>query len=328
VNGAAYTGKSALVAGGLGFIGSNLAIRLVELGARVTVVDSLLPDMGGNPFNLAPVAEEVEVSDVDLRDTARLAPLLRGQDVVFNLAGQVSHVDSMTDPVADLDINCRGQLSLLEACRRECPGATVVFAASRQQYGRPRYLPVDEAHPLDAVDVNGVHKTAAEAALLLYGRVYGLRGASLRLTNTYGPRMQIRHPRQGFVAWFVRLALEGRELELMGGGSTIRDFNHVDDVVEAFVACGVREEAVGEVFNLGSEPVTLREFAEALLEAAGGGSVRAIPFPEDRARIEIGDVHCDWRKINGTLGWAPTVSLAEGLARTVEYYRAHREHYL
>src|ERR671924_2131460 len=230
-----YRGKSVLVTGGLGFIGSNLAIELVGLGADVTVVDSLVPDLGGNRFNVAPVADRLSVYEIDLRDTAALSALVEGVDVVFAIAGNVSHIDSMCDPFTDLELNYRAQLSLLEALRGTNSRARVVYAGSRQQYGRPHYLPVDEAHPLDAIDVNGVNKTAAEAATLLYHRVYGIPTCSLRLTNTYGPRMQMRHPRQGFVPWFVRLAVDGGEIELFGGGESLRDFNEVEDVVAAFL---------------------------------------------------------------------------------------------
>jgi UDP-glucose 4-epimerase len=326
VNKAAYAGKPVLVTGGLGFIGSNLAIRLVELGADVTVVDSLVPELGGNRFNLLSVEGRVRVSTADLRDGAD--DLVEGQEVVFSIAGNVSHVDSMADPLSDLELNCRSQLSLLESLRRRNPDARVVFAGSRQQYGRPRYLPVDEEHPLEPVDVNGINKAAAESAVLLYHRVHGLPSCSLRLTNTYGPRMQMRHPRQGFVAWFVRLAVEGREIELFGGGESLRDFNEVQDVVDAFLLCGTEDAAVGQIFNLGHpEPVTVRQFAELLLDVAGSGSLRERPFPEDRARIDIGSVFADYGKIRERLGWEPRVGLREGLERMVEYYRQHLERY-
>jgi UDP-glucose 4-epimerase len=328
VSQSAYAGKSVLVTGGLGFIGSNLAIRLVELGADVTVVDSLVPELGGNRFNLAPVEDRLQVSAADLRDTAALDDLVDGQDVVFSVAGQVSHIDSMTDPISDLEINCRSQLSLLEALRRRNPEARVIYAGSRQQYGRPRYLPVDEEHPLEPIDMNGIHKAATESATLLYHRVHGLPTCSLRLTNTYGPRMQMRHPRQGFVAWFVRLAVEGREIELFGGGESLRDFNEVEDVVNAFLLCGTDDAAVGQVFNLGHpDPVTVRQFAELVVDVAGGGSLRERPFPADRARIDIGSVFADHGKIRERLGWEPRIGLREGLGRMVDYYRRYREHY-
>jgi UDP-glucose 4-epimerase len=268
----------------------------------------------------------VHVSTADLRDGAD--DLVDGQEVVFSIAGNVSHVDSMADPISDLELNCRSQLALLEALRRRNPQARVVYAGSRQQYGRPRYLPVDEEHPLEPVDVNGINKAAAESAVLLYNRVHGLPACSLRLTNMYGPRMQMRHSRQGFVAWFVRVAVEGREIELFGSGESLRDFNEVEDVVDAFVLCGTEDAAVGEVFNLGHpEPVTVRQFAELLLDVTGGGSLRERPFPQDRARIDIGSVFADYSKIRERLGWEPRVGLREGLERMVDYYRHHREHY-
>jgi UDP-glucose 4-epimerase len=316
------------VTGGLGFIGSNLAIRLVELGANVTVVDALIEGHGGNRFNIEPVRDRLRLEIADVRDQPAIEDLVGRQDVIFHLAGQVSHVDSMTDPVRDLELNYRSALSLLEACRRRNGDGRVVFAASRQQYGKPRYLPVDEQHPLDPVDVNGVDKAAAEASLLVYHRAHGLPACSLRLTNTYGPRMQMRHARQGFAAWFVRLALEGREIELYGGGSALRDFNYVDDVVDAFLVAGRSEEAIGEVYNLGHpDPTSVRGFAESLLEAVGGGSLRDVPFPEERSRIDVGSVYADFQKIRGELGWEPRTSLRKGLARTVEYFRAHRAAY-
>ncbi|MBA2567899.1 MAG: NAD-dependent epimerase/dehydratase family protein [Actinobacteria bacterium] len=324
----AYKGRAALVAGGLGFIGSNLAIRLVGLGADVTVVDASIPGHGANAFNLDPVRDQVRIVGADLRDGERMDVLVRGQEVVFSLAGQVSHLDSMADPLADLGLNYASQLSLLEACRRSNPHARVIFAGSRQQYGRPQYLPVDESHPLTPIDVNGINKTAAERAFLLYHEVYGMATCALRLTNTYGPRMQMRHPRQGFASWFVRLALEGREIELFGGGVALRDFNYVGDVVDAFLACGADDRALGEVFNLGhARPVSLREFTEILLDLAGGGSSRDVPFPPERASIDVGNVYADFSKIREALGWSPRVDLREGLALTVEYYRAHYKHF-
>jgi UDP-glucose 4-epimerase len=324
----AYAGKPVLVTGGLGFVGSNLAIRLLDLGAVVTVVDSLLPGLGANWFNLAEVEGRVRVNTADLRDGPELDAFVDGQEIVFALAGNVSHVDSMIDPIRDLEINCRSQLSLLEALRRRNPTARVVYAGSRQEYGRPRYLPLDEEHPLDPVDVNGIHKAAAENATLLYHRIHGMATCSLRLTNTYGPRMQMRHPRQGFVAWFVRLAVEGREIELFGGGDSLRDFNEVEDVVDAFLLCGTADAAVGEVFNLGHpEPVTVRGFAQLLVDVVGGGSLTERPFPPDRELIDIGSVFMDYGKIRKRLGWEPRVGLRDGLARMVDYYRRHREHY-
>jgi UDP-glucose 4-epimerase len=323
-----WQGRRVLITGGLGFIGSNLAIRLVELGADVAVVDSLIPGYGGNRFNVGPVVDRVDVNISDIRDEYSLPQLLEGRDVVFNLAGQVSHIDSMERPRDDLEINCAAQLSLLEAVRRVSPAARVVFAGSRQQYGRPRFLPLTEDHPLHPIDVNGINKTAGESYHLLYHEVYGLETASLRLTNTYGPRMLMEHARQGFIAWFVRQAVEGEQIQIFGDGSQLRDFNYVDDVVDAFLRVGASGHAVGRVYNLGHpEPVSLRELTEVLLDVAGEGSYTLVPFPEDRARIDIGSVYADSSRIREELGWEPRVPLRDGLARMVEYYREHRDRY-
>ena len=323
-----YAGRRVLITGGAGFIGSNMAVRLVAGGADVTVADAMIPDHGGNLHNLAPVADDIRVEVVDVRDTEQTPRLIEGMDVIFSLAGQVSHIDSMADPVTDLEINCRSQLTLLEACRHHNPHARLVFAASRQQYGRAQSLPLTESHPMAPIDVNGVNKIAGEMYYLLYHQVYGMATCSLRLTNTYGPRMQMRHPRQGFIPWFVRLAVDREPISIFGDGSQLRDFNYVDDAVEAFLLAGARDEAVGEVFNLGAEPpASLKEFVETLLDVVGGGSYELVPFPADRARIDIGDAYADYSRIREHLGWEPHVPLREGLERMVAYYATERDHY-
>ncbi|MHC5211954.1 MAG: NAD-dependent epimerase/dehydratase family protein [Planctomycetota bacterium] len=326
---ARWKGRPVLITGGLGFIGSNLARRLVDLGAEVTIMDGLIPDHGGNEFNVRDIRERVDLHISDVRDRAAMERLVAGKDVLFNLAGQVSHIDSMRDPFTDLDINCNSQLSILEACRHANPDMTVVYAASRQQYGRPRYLPVDEQHVVRPVDVNGINKTAGEAYHLVYGEVYGLRAVSLRLTNTYGQGQLVRHDRQGFIGWFVRQAVEGRTIELYGDGSQRRDLNHVDDVVEAFLLAAAVEGAPGRVYNLaGDEPVSLRTLAELLVECSGRGEVVCVPWPEDRKPIDIGDYHGSHALITRELGWTPRVSLRDGMMRTVRYYQEHLAHYL
>jgi UDP-glucose 4-epimerase len=324
-----YRGRKVLVTGGLGFIGSNLCRTLADLGASVLAVDSLLPDYGGNLYNLAGYEDKVRINIADVRGHG-MEYLVRGQDVLFNLAGQVSHIDSMTDPVTDLEINCTSQLRILEALRRSSPEAKVVYAGTRQVYGKPQYLPVDEKHPLRPTDVNGINKISGEMYHLVYHSVYGLRASSLRLTNTYGPRQLIRHNRQGFIAWFVRKALLGEEIQIFGDGEQKRDFNHVDDVVDAFLRAGAMEAADGEVFNLGGEaPVALIDLAKMLVEIAGrGGAYRLVPFPPDRKKIDIGDFYADTTKIRTTLGWQPKIPLRDGLARTIDYYREHAGHYL
>lgn len=326
--GQVYRDRAVLVTGGLGFIGSNLAHRLVELGARVSLVDALLPQCGGNLFNIRGLEDKVHLDTSDVRDRSSMNHLVRGQDFLFNLAGQISHIDSMTDPYTDLDINCRAQLSILEACRQFNREVRIVYAGTRQIYGRPEYLPVDEDHLLHPTDVNGINKMAGEGYHLVYCQVYGIRATSLRLTNTYGPRQLLRHPRQGFAPWFIRLALEGKGISVFGDGSQKRDFNYVDDVVEALLLVGASEHTVGEIYNLGGErPYSLLEFVELLLGEAGQGSYRLAPFPEDRARIDIGDYYGSFAKLESACGWRPRTPLPEGLRHTLAYYREHGQHY-
>ena len=323
-----FAGRRVLITGGLGFIGSNLARTLVGLGARVSIVDSLVPEYGGNRRNLAGITARVKVHIADVRDWPRLPDLVRGQDFLFNLAGQTSHMDSMTDPQTDLDINCRAQLAILEACRLHNPGIRIVFASTRQIYGRPDYLPVDERHPLRPVDVNGINKMAGEAFHLLYSRVHGIAATALRLTNTIGPRMRVKDARQTFVGVWVRRLVEGEPFEVWGG-EQLRDFTYVDDAVEAFLLAAARPEAVGEVFNLGGPPrVTLQRLAELLVEINRGGSFVVREFPADRRRIDIGDYFADGRLIARRLGWKPRTDLRTALEQTVAYYRRELRHYI
>jgi UDP-glucose 4-epimerase len=319
-----YAGRRVLITGGLGFIGSTLARRLVDEGAEVTLVDSLIPEYGGNRANIAGIEDRVQVNISDVRDEHSLPALVRGQDVLFNLAGQTSHVDSLHDPYTDLEINCRAQLSILEACRHHNPEVKVVFASTRQLYGRPQYLPVDERHPVAPVDPNGVNKAAGEGYHLVYGAVYGLRTSVLRLTNTYGPRMRVKDDRQTFLGTWLRLAVQGEELLVFGDGTQRRDFTYVDDAAEAFALAGAHDEADGEVFNLGGAepPVSLLELAELV-----GAPYRLVPFPDERRSIDIGDYYADDRKIRDRLGWEPRVGLREGLERSLAYYREHGASY-
>lgn len=324
-----FRDKHVLITGGLGFIGSNLAHRLVSLGADVLIVDSLIPEYGGNVFNVHGLEEQLRVNIADVRDEHGLRYLVQGQDVIFNLAGQVSHTDSMIDPYTDLEINARSQLSLLEACRHGNPAAKVVFASTRQIYGRPEYLPVDERHPLQPADVNGINKLAGEWYHMVYHQVYGLRTVSLRLTNTYGPRMRIRDARQTFIGWWFRQLLEGQTLGIFGDGLQVRDFNYVDDVIEALLMVAFHEAADGQIYNLGSDdPINLLNLARLMIEVNGGGQYELRPFPDDRKRIDIGDYYGDYRRIRSKLGWRPLVGLRDGLTRTMDYFRANLEHYV
>lgn len=320
--------KRVLITGGLGFIGSNLAHRLVELGARVLLVDSLLPEYGGNPFNIRDIHGKVIINIADIRDETSMSYLVKGQDYIFNLAGQVSHIDSMRDPYTDLEMNCRGHLSILEACRKNNREVKMVYAGTRQQYGKPDYLPVDEKHLMHPTDVNGINKMAGEWYHLLYDEIYGIRSTSLRLTNTYGPRLLMKHDRQSFIGWFIRQIIDGETITIYGDGSQLRDFTYVDDAVEAFLLAAANEEANGEVFNLGGEkPISLRELVELLIQINGGGRYELAPFPEDRQRIDIGSFYADYSKISRLLGWRPKVSLEEGLQRTFDYYCRYKKYY-
>jgi UDP-glucose 4-epimerase len=316
------------VTGGCGFVGSNLAIRLVELGADVLVVDSMIPDYGGNEQNLEPVRSRLRIDPTDVRETGAMAKLLPDQEIIFNLAGQVSHIDSMRDPETDLEINSRAQLRLLDACRSANPDARVVFASTRQIYGRPQYLPVDERHPIRPTDVNGVNKLAGELYHQLYNDAFGLRTCCLRFTNIFGPRQLVRTDRQTFIGWFIHQILDDQTIEIFGDGSQLRDFTYVDDAVDVLLRAGAMDAAVGDVFNVGgTRPYSLLEVVRLMTSVANSGRYVVVPFPEGRRRIDIGSFYTDDTKVRRVLGWEPVVSFEEGLSRTFEYFRANREHY-
>jgi UDP-glucose 4-epimerase len=323
-----YAGRRVLISGGLGFIGSNLARSLVDLGARVTLVDSLVPEYGGNLFNIAGIEDRVQVNISDVRDEYSLRYLVQQKDLLFNLAGQTSHADSMQDPYTDLDINCRAQLSILESCRKHNPDIKIIFASTRQVYGKPEYLPVDEKHLLRPADVNGINKMAGEWYHIVYNNVYGVRACALRLTNTIGPRMRVKDARQTFVGTWIRQILEDEVFEVWDGGQ-VRDFTYVDDAVDALLLTASSEKTDGQVFNLGGTCViSLKELAELLIDVNGGGRYVVRSYPADRKKIDIGDYHADFSRIRSTLGWEPRVSLRDGLARTLAFYREHLKHYV
>ncbi len=324
-----YRGRRVMITGGLGFIGSNLAYRLVEVGAKVLLVDSLIPEYGGNLFNINGIEERVRVNVADVRQQSTMNFLVRDHDVIFNLAGQVSHIDSMQDPYTDLEINCRSQLSILEACRRYNPAVKVVFAGTRQVYGRPESVPVTEHHLVRPMDVNGINKAAGEYYHLVYNNVFGVRACSLRLTNVYGPRQLIKHDRQGFIAWFIRQAIEDHEIQIYGDGRQIRDFVYVDDCADAFLRAGATDASNGQVFNVGGfEPIAHRDLVELLIAAAGTGRYRFVEWPPEKKAIDIGDFYADSSLIRRTLGWEAVTPLRDGLTRTLDYYRKHMQHYV
>ena len=324
-----YRGRRVMITGGVGFIGSNLAHQLVDLGAEVLLVDSLIPEYGGNLFNIHDIKDQVRLNVADVRMQSTMEALVRDRDVIFNLAGQVSHIDSMRDPYTDLEINCRAQLSILEACRKYNRDVRVVFAGTRQVYGRPDYLPVDEKHLVRPADINGVNKAAGEYYHLLYNNVFDVRACSLRLTNVYGPRQLIRHNRQGFIGWFIRLALEDREIQVFGDGSQLRDFVYVADAADAFLRAGASDSCNGGVFNVGGDqPISHRELVHLLVRVAGSGRVRLVEWPADKKRIDIGSFYSDSTRFRATVGWQPCVGLEEGLRRTLAFYREHLERYV
>src|SRR5215203_3659146 len=324
-----YRGRRVMITGGLGFIGSNLARELADLDADVLVVDSLVPDYGGNLFNIAGYESRLRVNVGDVRQQTAMDVLVRDREVIFNLAGQVSHIDSMTDPLTDLEINCRGQLTLLEACRHHNRDAKIVYAGTRQVYGKPAKLPVDERHLVRPTDINGVNKAAAESYHLVYDQVFGMRACSLRLTNVYGTRQLIKHNRQGFIGWFIRLAVEGGEIQVYGDGSQLRDFVFVDDVVDACLRAGATDVVNGEALNVGgAQPISHRDLVQLLIKVAGGGSVRYVDWPQEKKAIDIGSFYSDSTRFSRAVGWSPRVSHEDGLRRSVDYYRAHLPHYL
>ncbi|MEO8480719.1 MAG: NAD-dependent epimerase/dehydratase family protein [Acidobacteriota bacterium] len=324
-----YRGRRVLITGGLGFLGSNLARDLVDLGADVLIVDSLLPDYGGNLFNLDGYESRLRVNIADIRQGTTMNYLVRGREVIFNLAGQVSHIDSMRDPHTDLEINCRSQLTLLEACRQHNPSTKVVYAGTRQIYGKPDRLPVDESHLVRPTDINGINKAAGEQYHLVYNNVFGVRACSLRLTNIYGPRQLIRHNRQGFIGWFIRLALEGREIQIYGDGSQVRDFVYVDDASDAFLRAGYHDACNGGVFNVGgSEPIAHRDLVSMLIAASGRGTLRFVEWPDEKRKIDIGSFYSDSTRLTEATGWTPEVDLRTGLTATLAYYREYFGRYV
>jgi UDP-glucose 4-epimerase len=324
-----YRGRRVMITGGLGFIGSNLARRLVELGADVLLVDSLIPDYGGNLFNVAGIEDRIRINVADVRQASTMNYLVRDREIIFNIAGQVSHIDSMRDPHTDLEINCHSQLTLLEACRHHNPAAKVVYASTRQIYGKPDALPVTEQHLVRPTDVNGINKAAGEYYHLVYNNVFGIRASALRLTNVYGPRQLLKHNRQGFIAWFIRLALEDREISIFGDGSQVRDFVFVDDAVDAFLRAAECDACNGEAFNVGGdEQLSHRELVKLLIDVAGTGRYRFVEWPADKKAIDIGSFYADSSRFRRVTGWTPKTRLRDGLAQTLAYYRAHLDQYV
>ena len=327
MDGSQLRGRKVLITGGLGFIGSNLARRLVQLGAEVTVLDSLLPRQGGSRTNVRGIEDQLRINISDQRNVLSLRHLVTDQDYIFNLAGQTSHMDSMSDPVEDLNLNCTAQLTLLEMCREHNPGCKIIYTSTRQIYGRPDYLPVDEKHLLRPTDINGINKVAGEAYHLLYNTVYGLRSTALRLTNTYGPRMRVKDARQTFLGIWIKLALQGEPFEVWGG-EQLRDFSYVEDVVDALLIAATSPETDGLAFNLSGDPVVSLAQVADMLAKATDGRFEVREFPADRKKIDIGDYYADDRLFRATTGWSPKTPLETGLNLTLDFYREHLAEYL
>jgi len=324
-----FKNKRVLITGGLGFIGSNLAIRLVDAGAKVTLVDSLIPTYGGNLFNIEPVKDRARVNISDVRDPHAMKYLVSKQDYLFNLAGQTSHMDSMEAPETDLNINVLAQLQILEACRHYNPEIRLIFASTRQIYGRPMRIPVDETHSLNPVDVNGINKLAGEQYHRLYYDVYGIRSTILRLTNTYGPRMRIKDARQTFLGIWIRRLLEGQPMQIFGDGTQVRDYNFVEDVVDAMLVTALSDNSYGQVYNLGSEQsLSLTDTARIMSDLHQNAPFEYVPFPKARKSIDIGDYQGSFEKIKSQLGWMPRTDFREGMRQTIDYYKQHFEKYI
>jgi UDP-glucose 4-epimerase len=323
-----FKDKNVLVTGGLGFIGSNLCIELVRMGAQVTIVDNMLPRQGGNLFNIRDIEDRVKVNVSDVRNELSMSHLVKDADYVFHLAGQVNHVDSMRNPLLDLDINCRGTMVLLEALRLRNRDAKVIFAGTRGEYGSSVKLPVDEDHPTNPKGIYAVTNLTAEKMVLVYDDVYGIKGACLRITNTFGPRHQMVHDEYGVFNWFIRKALEDAEIPVFGDGRILRDFLYVDDLVECLIMTALEEKAYGQVFNVGTGvPVSFIELAHTIVDVVGSGSLRFTEFTRERKEVEPGDYYADITKLKNTVGWSPKIPLEEGIRRTAEYYRKFRKEY-
>ncbi len=322
-----FKNKKILITGGLGFIGSTLAHRLAKIEADIYLIDSLIPEYGGNNFNINGIEDKVKVNIADVRDKHSMDYLVKDKDIIFNLAGTLSHIDSMNDPFTDLEINCKSQLSILESCRKNNRDVKIIFAGTRGQYGKADHLPVDEKHLMHPTDVNGINNIAGESYHILYNNIYGIRAVSLRLTNTYGPRHQMKHHKQGIINWFIRQLIEGQTVKLYGDGKQIRDINYVDDVVEALLLVACNEKASGEVFNLGGIPKNLIDLVETMIDVYGKGNYELIPFKDDLKKIEIGDYIANYEKVKNVVGWQPKISLEEGLRSSFDYYEKYRNHY-
>jgi len=324
----AFRGKRALVTGGMGFTGSNLAIALVNAGADVTIVDAMIPGYAGNLHNIEPIRDRVTVNFSDIRDANVMNYLVGGQDYVFHLAGQVDHVLSLTNPFPDIDINIKGAAILMEALRWHNPDAKLIYTGTRGQYGPAVSLPVNEEAATHPKGIYEISNLTAEKIIQVYNDVHGIASVLLRLTNCYGPRAQMEHPRYGVVNWFVRLAIADETIKVFGDGRILRDFLYIDDAVDAIIMCALEPKAIGQVLNVGiDQPTDFIELAETVIDVAGSGRWEHAPFTREREAQEPGDFYSDISKIRQLVGWEPRTCLKEGLRATVDFYRQHKAYY-
>lgn len=320
-----FAGKHVLITGGLGMIGSTIARKLAPFGARITLVDACIEPYGANDFNIAAIRDKVQVSVTDIRDKPAMGHLVKGQDIIFNLAGQVSHNDSLNNPFLDADINYIGHLNVLECVRRYAPEAVVLFAGSRLQFGRIEKNPVDESHPLRPRTPYALNKTAAENMYLFYHQVHRLRCVVFRIANPYGPRSQMKHSKYSMVNWFIRQAMENQAIKVFGDGCQVRDYIYVDDLADAFIRSAVSPACMGKVFNVGSGVgVRFKDMAETIVRAVKGGTVQFVPWPEDYINVETGDYVTDITRICRAIEWQPGTDFTAGVQLTVEYYRKNK----
>lgn len=324
----AFQGKRVLVTGGLGFIGSNLSARLMELGARVTIVDNMMPRLGGNLFNVKEIMDHIQINFSDVRDEHSMDYLVKDQDFIFHLAGQVNHVDSIRNPIQDLDINCRGTLVLLESCRKYNREVKVIFSGTRGEYGASVKLPVAEDHPTNPKGIYAVTNLSAEKMVLVYDDVHKISGICLRITNTYGPRHQMAHDEYGVLNWFIRKAIDNELIPVFGDGHILRDFLYVNDLVDCFLQVAACSAAFGEVFNVGTGiPISFIDLAKKIVKVADSGKVAFTEFTKERKEVEPGDYYTDISKIRKIVGWTPKTDLSEGLKKTIEFYRKYKKEY-
>ncbi len=323
-----FEGKKVLVTGGLGFIGSNLSAQLVRAGAKVTIVDNMMPRLGGNLFNVKGLVDRTQINFSDVRDAYSMDYLVKDQDYIFHLAGQVNHVDSIRNPIQDLDINCRGTLVLLESCRKCNPEVKIIFAGTRGEYGSSVNLPVREDHPTNPKGIYAVTNLTAEKMVLVYHDVHKIPGTCLRITNTFGPRHQMVHDEYGVVNWFIRKAIDDEVIPVFGDGRILRDFLYVDDLVNCFLQVATCDRAFGEVFNVGTGiPVSFIDLARKIVDIAGTGKVAFTEFTKERKEVEPGDYYTDISKMRQLVGWKPGTPLEEGLRKTIEFYRNYKKEY-